>query len=87
MGNLARVVATFSFSKSSHRGILAAAGLIAGDSLFALLAGVLIVCQIDLSIFEAAGELPTIVSIVALVAMLVLLAFTYLDANKKQEAQ
>ena len=29
IGNLAKVVATASFSKSSHRGILAAAGLIA----------------------------------------------------------
>ena len=84
MGNLARVVATWSFKRSSHRGILAAAGLIAGDSLFSLLAGVLIVCGVSLSVFETKESWPVIVSILALVSMLGLLVYTYLDGRRDE---
>jgi hypothetical protein len=77
------VVATASFSKSSHRGILAAAGLIAGDSLFSLLAGVLIVCQFDLGAVSATKTMPSLFSGIALSLLCILLAFTYLDGRKR----
>jgi uncharacterized oligopeptide transporter (OPT) family protein len=83
IGNLAKVVATASFSKSSHRGILAAAGLIAGDSLFSLLAGVLIVCQFDLGAVSATKTMPSLFSGIALSLLCILLAFTYLDGRKR----
>lgn len=86
-GNLSRVVATWSFSKSSHRGILAAAGLIAGDSLFSLLAGILIVCQFPLQSFEATTPWPTMVSRISLFALCGLLVFTYFDARGKQRSR
>ena len=81
MGNLARVIATQSLFRSSHRGILAAAGLIAGDSLFSLLAGVLIVCQINTSSLQAHTTPSEAWSGLALVGLLGLLAFTYLDGR------
>jgi uncharacterized oligopeptide transporter (OPT) family protein len=83
LGNLARVVATRSFAKNSHRGILAAAGLIAGDSFFSLLAGVLIVCQFNLTPCEAEGALPAAIGRGALVVVIIFLSFTYLDAWKR----
>lgn len=82
VGNLAKVIATRSLSMASHRGILSAAGLIAGDSLFSLLAGVLIVCQLDLNPFQASESLNPSYTAVALVALCVFLAFTYLDARR-----
>lgn len=84
LGNLARVVATNSFARTSHRGILAAAGLIAGDSLFSLLAGILIVCRINLSSWEAAVPGPESWSSMALLGLLVLLAFTYFDTRSRK---
>ena len=87
LGNLARVIASGSFNRSSHRGILAAAGLIAGDSMLSLLAGVLIVCQIDLSRFTAADSQtwPVTVAAVVVCAMLAFQAFAYLDARKSTD--
>lgn len=84
LGNLARVIATGSLTRSSHRGILAAAGFIAGDSMLSLLAGVFIVCQVDLSSFEAAKSQgwPMFVGAVVVFAMLAFQAFAYLDSRK-----
>ena len=83
LGNLAKVIATNSLSKTSHRGILSAAGLIAGDSLFSLMAGVLIVCQFDLNPFYSSAPLSPTYSAVPLAALCAFLAFTYLDSRRR----
>lgn len=85
-GNLARVVATQSIRRSSHRGILAAAGLIAGDSFFSLLAGILIVRQFEFENYEAASAWPGYVSGLVLLAMFGLLSFTFADASRSQRS-
>lgn len=85
-GNLARVIATGSLKKSSHRGILGAAGLIAGDSLLSLIAGVLIVCQINLSRLETQVAWPTTVGSFALVGVLIFLGFTYWDSRLQKHS-
>jgi len=82
-GNLARVFATVSLKLSSHRGILAAAGLIAGDAMFSLLAGVLIVCRVDLETWKVVDRWPSWVSGFAVFALLSLLAFAYSDSRKQ----
>ena len=82
IGNLARVIGAASLSRTSHRGVLAAAGLIAGDSLFSLLAGILIVCGIELSGWEASTPLSATTSGIALLAFCGLSVFTYWDARK-----
>ena len=84
VGNLARVVATASLSRSSHRGILSAAGLIAGDSLFSLAAGVLIVCGIHLARFQAKLTWPGFVSTIALLCFVLFVAFAYSDARRNE---
>ena len=84
-GNLARVIAANSLSKSSHRGILAAAGLIAGDSLLSLLAGILIVQRIPLADFEAAASWNSSISGIVLLFLFVLLLFTYFDSRRPAE--
>ena len=82
MGNLARVAATSSFKETSHRGILAAAGLIAGDALFSLSAGVAAVFGTKLPAGEPiTGPWP---SRLVLFALLGLLTFAYFDARKKR---
>ena len=85
MGNLARVIATRSLSLSSHRGILAAAGLIVGDSMYSLLAGILIVCNFDMSRWQG-DEWPVSVGQIVLGLLCGLILFTFLDARKKLHA-
>ena len=84
LGNLARVIATRSATLASHRGILAAAGLIAGDSLFSLLAGILIVCQFDLGSYNAQETLPSIYSGISLTVLMAFLGFTYADGRHRE---
>lgn len=83
MGNLARVVATRSFSKTSHRGILAAAGLIVGDAFFSLLVGLLIVVRVDVSPWKAANPWLPSIGLGILACVVSFLAFTYLDVKKR----
>ena len=80
-GNFARVFATVSLKKSSHRGILAAAGLIAGDAMFSLLAGVLIVCRVNLETWKVVDGWPSDASSFAVLVLLSLLAFAYSDSR------
>lgn len=85
-GNLARVIATRSLTNSSHRGILGAAGLIAGDSMLSLIAGVLIVCQVDLGQLTAKVSWPTTVGSIALVVVLVFLGYVYWDSRNSKRS-
>lgn len=84
-GNLARVVGARSVSRTSHRGILSAAGLIAGDSLLSLLAGVLIVCQIDLSGLESPSELSWQTTVLGMACLLVFIAMAYANARASHD--
>ncbi len=47
LGALARFVATFKVQASTHEGILAAAGIITGDALAALIIGIFIIAGVD----------------------------------------
>ncbi len=80
-GNLARVAAARSTRLGSHRGILAAAGLIAGDAMFSLGAGVAIVCGVAMTRFEAKATWPVWASAVALALMIGLLWFAFSDSR------
>ena len=83
LGNIARVVATGSLTRSSHRGILGAAGLITGDAMLSLLIGILAVANVDLKSRHFTEYWPTWVGLAILIGMLALLAFTYSDGRKK----
>ena len=79
-GNLARVIAAGSFSRTSHSGILSAAGLIAGDSMFSLAAGIAIVSGLPNWIGVEADQ-PWSSSLYPLVLLLTILIFNYLKAR------
>ena len=84
LGNLARCIAAGSLGNSSHRGILAAAGLIAGDAMLSLLTGILIVCQLNMDRFKLPEDNsgPVWGAGIVLGVMLLFLAWTYTDARK-----
>lgn len=86
LGNVARCIGAGSIKKASNRGILAAAGLIAGDSMLSLLAGILIVCRFDMESLMANKPWPATAAPTVLVGMLVFLAFAYLTARNSQQS-
>jgi uncharacterized oligopeptide transporter (OPT) family protein len=86
-GNLARVAAARSVRLGSHRGILASAGLIAGDALFSLTAGVLIVCGVGIQRFTADSPWPVWTAVCGLGCMLGLLAFTFSNSQAQAARQ
>jgi len=87
LGNVARVIGTGSFKLSSHRGILAAAGLIAGDSMLSLLAGILIVFKVSVTDWEAAKMAPDWIGIALLAVMVCFMSFTYMNARSSHKTQ
>ena len=87
LGALARFLATFKISSSTHGGILAAAGLITGDAFASLALGVLIISEVDMTGLELAPDAEPLSHGVgqALLGMLVLIVlFNYV--RRKRDA-
>jgi putative OPT family oligopeptide transporter len=76
LGAAARFLATRRIAATTHQGILAAAGIITGDALFALVYGLLIVGQVSTEGAHAAADyVPT--TLTAGIALAVLLALVF----------
>lgn len=76
LGSLARLAGTRSITKSTHRGILLAAGLITGDALFALLFGVLAIAGMNIAGVEG-FEYQGVLSVLFFVGLVVATSINY----------
>jgi putative OPT family oligopeptide transporter len=86
LGAAARFLATRKIAATTHQGILAAAGIITGDALFALIFGLLIVGKVKTETWHAPADYTptTLAAGVLLVALLGLVFGNYLVKGKTE---